>query len=54
MQVKNLIKLLEKANPEAEVAVYDNGSILSTKDAEDTLLYNKELSDEFYIVTIDY
>ena len=55
MKVKDLIQLLAEIDPEYEVMLYDNGSILSTGDAQDTLEYNAECeTNEFYIVAEEW
>jgi len=55
MKVKDLIELLNEIDPEYEVMLYDNGSILSTADAQDTLEYNAECeTNEFYIVAEEW
>jgi hypothetical protein len=55
MKVKDLIELLADIDPEHEVMIYDNGSILNTGEAQDTLEYNAECeTNEFYIVTEEW
>jgi hypothetical protein len=55
MKVKDLIELLADVDPEHEVLIYDNGSILSTDEAQDTLEYNAECeTNEFFIVTEEW
>jgi hypothetical protein len=55
MKVKDLIELLADVDPEHEVMIYDNGSILSTDEAQDTLEYNAECeNNEFFIVTEEW
>jgi len=55
MKVKDLIELLAEIDPEYEVMIYDNGSILSTGDAQDTLEYNAECeTNEFFIVAEEW
>ena len=55
MKVKDLIELLAEIDPEHEVMIYDNGSILNTGDAQDTLEYNAEVeTNEFYIVAEEW
>ena len=55
MKVKDLIELLAEIDPEYEVMIYDNGSILPTGDAQDTLEYNAEVeTTEFFIVTEEW
>jgi hypothetical protein len=55
MKVKDLIELLAEIDPEYEVMIYDNGSILNTGEAQDTLEYNAECeTNEFYIVTEEW
>ena len=50
MKVKDLIELLAEIDPEYEVVIYDNGSILNTGDAQDTFCE----TNEFYIVTEEW
>jgi len=55
MKVKDLIELLAEIDPEYEVMIYDNGSILNTGEAQDTLEYNAECeTSEFFIVTEEW
>jgi len=55
MKVKDLIELLAEIDPEHEVMIYDNGSILNTGDAQDTLEYHAEVeTNEFYIVAEEW
>ena len=55
MKVKDLIELLAEIDPEHEVMIYDNGSILPTGDAQDTLEYNAEVeTGEFFIVAEEW
>ena len=55
MKVKDLIKLLADVDPEHEVLISDNGSILNTGSAQDTLDYNAECeTNEFFIVTDEW
>ena len=55
MKVKDLVELLADVDPEHEVMIYDNGSILSTDEAQDTLEYNAECeNNEFFIVTEEW
>ena len=55
MKVKDLIKLLADVDPEHEVLISDNGSILNTGSAQDTLEYNAECeTNEFFIVTEEW
>jgi len=55
MKVKDLIELLAEVDPEHEVLIYDNGSILTTGKAQDTLEYNAECeTNEFFIVTEEW
>lgn len=55
MKVKDLIELLANVDPEFQVLINDNGSILNTAPVQDTLDYNA-LNDtgEFYIVTEEW
>jgi predicted amidohydrolase YtcJ len=55
MRVSELIKLLQQANPDAEVLIVDNGSILATGPAEDTVDYNQDgASREYFVVTAEW
>ena len=56
MKVKDLIKLLANIDPESEVLISDNGSILNTAPAQETVDYNVECSEtgEFFIVTEEW
>jgi hypothetical protein len=55
MKVKDLIELLAEIDPEHEVMIYDNGSILNTGDAQDSLEYNAECeTTEFFIVAEEW
>lgn len=56
MKVKDLIKLLADVDPEHEVLISDNGSILNTGSAQDTLDYNIECAEtnEFFIVSEEW
>lgn len=55
MKVKELLNLLSGANPEAKVLIADNGSILPTGPAQDSVDYNIDNdTDEFFLVTEEY
>ena len=56
MKVKELIELLANIDPELEVLISDNGSILNTGPAQETVDYNVEYSEtgEFFIVTEEW
>lgn len=57
MKVKELIELLEAENPDAEVIIADNGSILKTGSVEETVEYNFDDDRdtfEFFIVTEEW
>jgi len=56
MKVKDLIKLLANVDPELEVLISDNGSILNTGPAQATLDYNVECAEagEFFVVTEEW
>jgi hypothetical protein len=55
MKVKDLIELLANINPEFEVVISDNGSILKTGKAQDSVEYNAGCkTNEFYIVTEEW
>ena len=56
MKVKELIELLANIDPELEVLIGDNGSILNTGPAQETVDYNVECSKtgEFFIVTEEW
>lgn len=57
MKVKELVKWLSHVNPEYEVLINDNGSILNTGPIELTLDYNDQAFDqdgEFYILTQEW
>lgn len=55
MKVKELIKLLNAFDKEAEVLIADDGSILKTAHFEETEDYNEgNDSKEFYIVTEEW
>jgi hypothetical protein len=53
MKVKELMAILANVDPEAELLVCDNGSILNTESAQATQDYNVEWVEagEFFIVT---
>jgi hypothetical protein len=57
MKVNELIELLAKENPDAEVIIADNGSILKTGSVKETVEYNfdnDQDSFEFFIVTEEW
>jgi hypothetical protein len=55
MKVKDLIKLLANVDPESEVLISDNGSILNTGLAQATLDYNTDNdTSEFFILTEEW
>lgn len=55
MKVKELIALLQNINPETEVLIADNGSILNTGSAQETVDYNKDnATDEFFVVAEEW
>lgn len=58
MKVKDLAALLQNVNPEFDVVINDNGSILKTGSADESKEYNSENADgavsEFYIVTEEW
>ncbi len=55
MKVKQLIALLQNVDPEAEVLIADNGSILNTGAAQETADYNNDNdTNEFFVVTEEY
>ena len=57
MKVKELIELLEAENPDAEVIIADNGSMLKTGSVEETVEYNFDDDRdtfEFFIVTEEW
>lgn len=56
MKAKELIALLQNVDPETEVLIADNGSILDTGSAQDTLDYNADCAEngEFFVVTKEW
>jgi hypothetical protein len=56
MKVKELMAILANVDPEAELLVCDNGSILNTESAQATQDYNVEWVEagEFFIVTEEW
>ena len=55
MKAKELIAILQNINPETEVLIADNGSILNIGSAQQTLDYNKDNdTDEFFVVTEEW
>ena len=55
MKVKELIAILQNINPESEVLIADNGSVLNIGSAQETLDYNKDNdTDEFFVVTEEW
>ena len=55
MKVKDLIELLANVDPESEVLISDNGSILNTGPAQATLDYNTDNdTGEFFILTEEW
>ena len=56
MKVKELIALLQNINPETEVLIADNGSILNTGSAQETVDYNADCAEtgEFIVVAEEY
>lgn len=55
MLVQELIELLKTADPDAEVLIADNGSILNTGSVQESVDYNNEVDfTEFYIVTEEW
>ena len=55
MKVKELIALLQNINPETEVLIADNGSILNTGSAQETVDYNVDNdTDEFFVVAEEW
>jgi|APCry1669189034_1035192.scaffolds.fasta_scaffold526078_1 hypothetical protein len=57
MKVKELIELLAKEHPDAEVIVADNGSMLKTGSVALTVDYNfdnDQDTGEFFIVTEEW
>ena len=55
MKVKELIAILQNINPETEVLIADNGSILNLGSAQETLDYNKgNDTDEFFVVAEEW
>ncbi len=55
MKVKELILLLSNIDPDYEVVIYDNGSILKTGTAQSTQDYNADnTTEEFYIETEEW
>jgi hypothetical protein len=57
MKVKELIELLAKEHPDAEVIVADNGSMLKTGSVALTVGYNfdnDQDTGEFFIVTEEW
>ena len=55
MKVKELIAILQNINPESEVLIADNGSILNIGSVQETLDYNVDNdTDEFFVVTEEW
>lgn len=56
MKVKELIALLQNINPETEVLIADNGSILNTGSAQETVDYNADCAEtgEFFVVAEEW
>ena len=56
MKVKELIVLLQNVDPETEVLIADNGSIMNTGKAQDTLDYNADCAEtgEFFVVAEEW
>jgi hypothetical protein len=55
MKVKELIAILQNINPETQVLIADNGSIMYTGSAQETLDYNKgNDTDEFFVVAEEW
>ena len=55
MKAKELVAILQNINPETEVLIADNGSILNIGSAQQTLDYNKDNdTDEFFVVAEEW
>ena len=58
MKVKELIVLLQTTNPDFDVVINDNGSILKTASVNESKEYNSDNADasvsEFYIVAEEW
>lgn len=55
MKVKDLIALLATVDPESDVLIADNGSIMNTGSVQETVDYNEDNNtDEYFIVTEEW
>ena len=55
MKAKELIAILQNINPETEVLIADNGSILNLGSPQETLDYNVDNdTDEFFVVAEEW
>ena len=54
MKVKDLLKLLEGVDPESDVLICDNGSILATDNVNEHNDYNHDPERGFYIVAKEW